>query len=124
MPKTNRSTAELVDHGPAAETSAELAGYTVNFTHFKVDMDGAPLLKGLPDDQCQCPHWGYVEKGSISFGFDDHVEVFEAGDAFYVPAGHTNAISADSDVLMFSPTKELNETMSVMMRNLQALQST
>ena len=123
MPKTNRATAELVDHGPAAETSADLGGYTANFAHFKTDMDGAPLLKGLPNDQCQCPHWGYVEKGSISFGFDDHVEVFEAGDAFYVPAGHTNAISADSDVLMFSPTEELDATMAVMMRNLQALQT-
>jgi hypothetical protein len=122
MPKTNRATAELVDHGPAAETSADLDGYTVNFVHFKVDMDGAPLLKGLPDDQCQCPHWGYVEKGSISFGFDDRVEVFEAGDAFYVPAGHTNAISADSDVLMFSPTQELAVTQAVMMKNMAAMQ--
>lgn len=122
MPKTNRATEELTDYGPVAETSADLDGYTVQFTHFKVDMDGAPLLKGLPNDRCQCPHWGYVEKGSISFGFDDHVEVFEAGDAFYVPPGHTNAISADSDVLMFSPADLLAETVAAMSRNMPSLQ--
>ena len=52
------------------------------------DIDATPLLKGLPDDRCQCPHWGYVIKGRLTFRFADHEEVFEAGDAFYLPPGH------------------------------------
>jgi hypothetical protein len=31
----------------------------VDFLTFREDFDATPLLKGLPDDQCQCPHWGY-----------------------------------------------------------------
>ena len=23
----------------------------------------APMLKGLPDDRCHCPHWGFLFKG-------------------------------------------------------------
>lgn len=122
MPRTSRATEELKDHGPVAETSARLGEYTVSFTTFKIDLDSAPMLKGLPDDRCQCPHWGYVQKGSISFDFEDHVEVFEAGDAFYVPAGHGNAVSAGTEVLMFSPAEELAVTEATIMRNMAAMQ--
>ena len=27
--------------------------------------DFGPLLKGLPNDRCPCPHWGYVLKGRL-----------------------------------------------------------
>ena len=76
------------DHGPVVDRSEELDGYTVNFLTFRQDMDQTPLLKGMPDDRCQCPHWGFVTKGSLTFRFADHEEVFEAGDAFYLPPGH------------------------------------
>ena len=41
----------------------ELDGYTVSFTSVLEDIDATPFMKGLPDDRCQCPHWGYVLKG-------------------------------------------------------------
>ena len=66
----------------------DVEGYRINFTTFHQDIDGTPLLKGLPDDRCQCPHWGYVIKGRVTFRFADRDEVFEAGDAFYTPPGH------------------------------------
>jgi len=122
MPKTNRTTEELKDYGPVEETSADLGGYTVNFATFKVDLDSGPMLKGLPNDQCQCPHWGYVTKGSISFDFDDHVEVFETGDAFYVPGGHGNAVKGGTEVIMFSPTADLALTEAAIQRNMAAMQ--
>ena len=28
--------------------------------------DFTPVLKGLPDDLCQCPHWGYILSGSLT----------------------------------------------------------
>jgi hypothetical protein len=45
------------DHCPVVERFEDLDGYTVNFLTFREDIDHTPLLKGLPDDQCQCPHW-------------------------------------------------------------------
>jgi hypothetical protein len=41
----------------------------------------APLLKGLPDDRCQCPHWGFLFKGKIVVRYADHEETINAGQA-------------------------------------------
>jgi hypothetical protein len=63
----------------------DIDGYTVNFVSFRQDVDGTPMVKGLPGDRCPCPHWGYVLKCRMTYRFADHEEVFEAGDAFYLP---------------------------------------
>ena len=58
MPKTSRETASHVeDMGVLESRSEQLAGYTVEFTTFREDADGAPMSRGLPDDRCQSPHW-------------------------------------------------------------------
>ena len=51
--------------------------YTANFVSFRQDIDATPWLKGLPDDRCQCPHWGYVITGKLTMRFADQEEVFE-----------------------------------------------
>ena len=59
MPKMSKdNAAEHEDLGPVERWHEELDGYAVDFITFKVEMDAAPLLKGLPDDRCHCPHWG------------------------------------------------------------------
>ena len=66
MPKVSRDTApEVVDYGPAEDRTGHFDGYTINFTSVREDSDLAPLLKGLPGDSCQCPHWGYMLAGRI-----------------------------------------------------------
>ena len=89
MPKVSRESATKGgDYGPVLDRQDDLEGYTVGFTTFRQDIDATPLLKGLPDDRCQCPHWGYVVRGRMTFRFPDRDEVYEAGDAFYTPPGH------------------------------------
>jgi mannose-6-phosphate isomerase-like protein (cupin superfamily) len=123
MPKLSKDSAEYEDHGPVVEAHADMDGYTVNFVTHKLDLDQTPMLKGLPDDRCQCPHWGYVLKGRLTFRFADHDEVFEPGDAFYLPPGHVGVQNEPgSEYLQFSPTKELNETTEVIMKNMEAVQ--
>jgi hypothetical protein len=122
MPGTSRETATCEDHGPVEDRHAELDGYTVNFVTFKIDMDGTPLLKGLPDDRCQCAHWGYVFKGKVTFRFAEHDEEYTAGNAFYVPPGHIPVHEADSEYLQFSPADELAVTSAQIMKNMEALQ--
>jgi hypothetical protein len=39
--------------------------YTVGFETYTADAELAPLFVGLPDDHCQCPHFGYVMKGRL-----------------------------------------------------------
>jgi hypothetical protein len=122
MPKVSKeSAAQHHDHGPVEEWSEDIDGYTVNFVSFGIDMDGTPLLRGLPGDRCQCPHWGYVFKGRIIYRFGDREEIHEAGEAFYAPPGHTPLADAGTEIVQFSPAEQLRPVTDTIMRNLQAM---
>ena len=56
MPTVSRENASQVVRSAGAEDrTEEFLGYTVNFVSVLQEADLAPLLKGLPDDRCQCP---------------------------------------------------------------------
>lgn len=95
-------------------------GYTVAFETYTQDADLSPLLRGLPDDRCQSPHWGYVMRGKVTYRYGDREETFEAGDAYYAPPGHTPVLYAGTELVEFSPTEELQRTMEVATKNAQA----
>jgi hypothetical protein len=121
MPKVSKdSAAHVEDHGVVEDRHEDVEGYTVNFVSFRQDIDGTPMLKGLPGDRCPCPHWGYVLKGRLTYRFEDHEEVFEAGDAFYLPPGHIPLADAGSEIVQFSPSEQLKAVDEVMMANMQA----
>jgi hypothetical protein len=61
-----------------------------------------------------------VITGRISFRFADREETFEAGEAYYVGPGHTPRHHAGSEIVEFSPTALLDETIPVVLRNLGA----
>jgi hypothetical protein len=98
----------LVDWG-------EYSGY---FEEIRGGTDFTPLFKGLPDDMCQSPHWGYVFKGKIRFTFKDHEEVISAGEMYYAPAGHTFTCLEDAETVEFSPSAALQQTFEVAAKNL------
>jgi hypothetical protein len=102
--------------------SDEFGGQTISFNSFLADIDPAPLFKGLPDDRCQCPHWGHVVEGKLTYRFADHDETYEAGEAYYVPPGHLPLLHAGSECVEFSPTAELEQTADVIRRNMEASQ--
>jgi mannose-6-phosphate isomerase-like protein (cupin superfamily) len=124
MAKVSRESApRRDDHGVVEDLAGELEGYTVNFVTLRQDLDGRALLKGLPNDECQCPHWGYVTKGRLTFTFGERAEEYEAGEAFFTPPGHCPVSNhPGTEFVMFSPSQELRETEAVMERNLQAMQ--
>jgi hypothetical protein len=124
MPRVSSETAQVDDHGIVLDRHGEVDRYTVNIVEFRQDVDATPMLKGLPDDRCQCPHWGYVIKGRVTYRFADHDEVFEAGDAFYLPPGHIPVQNdPGSELVQFSPTTELKVTEEAMLKNMQAMQA-
>jgi hypothetical protein len=125
MPKVSKQSAtDGGDYGPVLERAGDLDGYTVNFLEFREDIDATPLLKGLPNDQCHCEHWGYVLKGRLTFRVGDHEEVFEAGDAFYLAPGHIPiGNEPGSEYMQFSPSQELAEVSATIMKNMQAMQA-
>src|SRR3954469_4851876 len=121
MPRTRKDEATLVlDEAEITSRHAELDGYTVVFEAYKADVDPAELFRGLPDDRCQCPHWGVVLSGSLSFRYADHTETHRAGDAYYAPPGHTPIVSDGTEIVEFSPTEQLGRTMAVIETNMAA----
>jgi hypothetical protein len=122
MPKASKETASETMEVEGYEGHFERfdGGYTVGFETYTQDTDLSPLFKGLPADRCQAPHWGYVIKGKVSFKFADHEETYETGDAYYAPPGHTPALYAGTEVVEFSPTDELQRTIEVVTKNMEA----
>jgi hypothetical protein len=123
MPSTSRSAASDSVSADGYEGHFEEfpGGYTVGFETYTADADLAPLFQGLPDDRCQAEHWGYVLKGKVTFTFGDgHEETYAAGDAYYAPPGHTPRLFAGSDVVEFSPTEGLAQTLAVIEKNMEA----
>lgn len=124
MPKVSKSNApRFQDVGIGTLHEDTVEGYDFTFLTFHEEGDLAPLLKGLPDDRCTCPHWGYVIAGRITFTFADRVESFETGDAFYVEPGHSPVVDAGTEVLFISPEEEGKVINAVIEANMKAMQS-
>jgi hypothetical protein len=122
MPKVSRETASETIALEGLEVRLEHldGGYSVCFESHTADADLADLFRGLPDDRSQLPRWGYVINGKVAFRFADREERYEAGDAYYVPPGHTPIHFAGAEIVEFSPTDALAETIPVVLANLQA----
>lgn len=121
MPKLSKDTAPRREENPALVGHyGELDGYTVGFETFRADADGTPFFRGLPDDRCQSPHWGYVISGSLTLRYADREETFETGDAYYAPPGHIPVVTEGTEVVEFSPTEAYAQTIAVVTRNLEA----
>ena len=87
--------------------SISIGGITMNFNELSKGTDFTPLLRGLKNDLCHCPHWGYIQEGKILLKYgDEKEETATAGDLFYWPAGHTAIVLEDAKFIEFSPEKE------------------
>jgi hypothetical protein len=123
MPKVSKDSAPQRQEAGAVDLRGDLDGYTVTFETLLEDIDATPFMKGLPDDRCQCPHWGYVFKGKMTARYADGDEVFEAGNAFYSPPGHIPVSNEPgTEFVSFSPREELRTAEAVMMKNVKAMQ--
>lgn len=81
-------------------------GLSVGFVRLSAGADLRPATKGLPDDLCPCPHWGYLIKGRIRMHTRDGHHDFVCGEAFYWAGGHAPEALEDSEYVDFSPTEE------------------
>ena len=77
------------------------------YAEFPAGTDLGPLLQGLPDDACQCPHWGYMIKGRMTISYTEgEDDSLQAGDVFYLRPGHTGVVEEDAAMYELSPEKE------------------
>ena len=121
MPKASKQTASQTESMEGFEGHYEHfeGGYTVGFETTR-RLRRRARVHGLPDDRCQCEHWGNVLNGKIGFRYPDHEETHEAGEAYFAPPRHAPSSTQASEVVEFSPTDKLNQTMQVVTKNMEA----
>ncbi|MDP9183294.1 MAG: cupin domain-containing protein [Actinomycetota bacterium] len=124
MPRANiAETPIAMDEESIEIRVAELADYSCTFEKHKTDSDPAPLFVGLPDDRCQCTHLGYVIKGKLVFQYADHDETVEAGETYVATPGHLPLLFAGTELVEFTKTSELGETVAVITKNLESMKA-
>ena len=112
--KINKEQIPVAMEGPGTKMrmKTDFGGLTVCFNELPKGTDFTPLLHGLENDSCHCPHWGYIISGSMLIKYDDGShETFSEGDVYYMPNGHTAIVQEDVKLIEFSPSKEFGEVM-------------
>jgi hypothetical protein len=99
---------------------ADWGGITVAFEKAHAGQDASSMVKGLPDDRCQAPHWGYLFSGTMTVHYADREETIVGGQAYYVAPGHKISFQTDCEALEFTPTEALEETLDAARRNFAA----
>ena len=84
-------------------------GMCAAFLRMAKGTDMREALKGLPEDMCQCPHWGYISKGRLKLRTKEGDEFYEAGQTFYMAPGHAPEALEDCEMLDISPADQWNE---------------
>jgi hypothetical protein len=98
----------------------DIEGYTVGFETYSAHADMSPMFEGLPDNRCQCTHFGIVLKGSLKYHYADGMEdLIGPGEAYVARPGHTPELFPDTEVVEFSPSDELARTMDVVSANMK-----
>lgn len=124
--KINKEDIPVTMEGPGTIMRAQsgLGGMTVGYNQIPAGTDFTPLLKGLANDNCHCPHWDYIFKGAIRIIYNDGSEdLTNAGDIFCWEPGHTAIVEEDVLLMDFSPEKELNEVMEHINKKMEELNS-
>ncbi|MFA6954376.1 MAG: cupin domain-containing protein [Thermoanaerobaculia bacterium] len=87
-------------------------------------VDTTPLFEGLVGGLCQCPHWGYVLRGTITTtNASGEREVVNANDLFYWPPGHNVRVDSDAEIVMFSPQREHTQVINHMIEKVKQSQA-
>jgi hypothetical protein len=105
----------------------EYEGRTVDWDSMRFAFESMPAhfppdaspFAGLPDDRCQCPHWGYVLSGSFRVTYlDGPDEIVAAGEAYHLRPGHFVQTLEPVELIELSPARAHDMTMAAIARNL------
>ena len=114
----------VLEAGPAQVRATDWEDMRVVLVSVPAGTDFGPLLQGLPDDLCPCPHWGYVVKGRLEITHaNGRDETLRAGDVYYLPPGHTGVAVEDTEFLEVSPPDEHQRFIDAARENLAAAAS-
>jgi hypothetical protein len=98
--------------GPGTEIRrTDEGGLALCLLRLEKGVDTHPLFAGLPGDECQCHHWGYMISGTIRVHTASGTRDFEAGETYYWAPGHNLEAITDCEYLEISPTDEYDALM-------------
>lgn len=121
MTKVSKEAMETIVDGPSfSARRVEWSGMTVAYEQASDAVDPTPLFAALPDGRCQCPHWGYVLEGEITFRYADHDEVVSAGEVYYAAPGHVPLVKRSAAIIELSRTEQLQATLEAVQAALAA----
>lgn len=98
--------------GVEVRTSELGGGMSATFLRLPAGADLRPATRGLKDDLCQCPHWGYLLKGKIRMHTSNGSRDYQAGQAFYWAPGHAPEAIEATEYVDFSPTDEWQQVVA------------
>ncbi len=118
MPSASHDELPLTEIVPGYSSRfADWGGITVAFEKAHAGQDASSMVKGLPDDRCQAPHWGFLFSGRMVVDYGDREETVEGGQAYYIAPGHKLTFESDCEALEFTPTDALEQTLAAVRRN-------
>ncbi|MGB9113596.1 MAG: hypothetical protein WCF24_12835 [Acidimicrobiales bacterium] len=115
----------VVSMGAYQAQWAQWEGYALAFERVPGGFPpgGEAAWEGLPEDLCQCPHWGYLVKGKALLRMADGREVtINGGDLYYAPPGHKLYAIEDFENIEFNPAKEAADTIEAFSTNIKKVQ--
>jgi hypothetical protein len=71
-----------------------------------------PLFAGLPDDRCQCAHWGYIIGGTMRVQGASGARDFEAGETYYWAPGHNLEAVTDAEYVEITRSQDYDALMA------------
>jgi len=100
-----------------------LGGMSIGYMEVPGPADFTPFFKGLPDDMCASPHWGYVLEGSLKLKYPGgKEETVNAGEVFYWPAPHTGVVEKNVKFIDFSPDGKFKIVMDHISKKMKEMQ--
>ncbi len=69
------------------------------------------LFAGLPNDRCQCAHWGYIFSGTMRVHSADGSRDYTAGETYYWAPGHNLEVVTDAEYFEISKVEDYDVLM-------------
>ena len=99
--------------GPGTEIRRrDFDGLAVCLIRLEQGVRTDPLFAGLPNDRCQCAHWGHIMSGTMRVHSADGARDYTEGESYYWAPGHNLEALTDCEYLEISPAADYDALMA------------
>lgn len=103
-------TSEL--EGPGVEIRrSDADGLATCLVRLDAGVKTDPLFAGVPEDRCQCAHWGYIISGTMRVHSAHGARDYVAGETYYWAPGHNLEALSDAEYLEITRSDEYDGLM-------------